>query len=423
MAENMKFIIIKYGHSLVGMIHKVGVLPVDNFQQIPFAYELYTRADDEGWQQSNAFKVAFSNNVDIEFLGVWCALVSLVMSTYQNGLSSRDTVDSVGLIPKRLPFTTSNTIVRTFRHAVALDERRAKFKVNMWNRPTVEEEQLGVQATSSKPAGGTPIPFIESLSSKRRTDASRSLPLSPNKEWEHKRQRSNFEKPDVEKQECPTDVEEVWFSVRCPGSFMIDICTQLTNICACSDRVATAVHLLPLRFSPILTPVYADVGGGSMSNVARHSLARISLRWMIRECFKTNTGIMFNSNALRSIGLDPTTLYPFVTPRPPALSVGSLTVEKLKAPSRLDWFTSRSKKYSRSTTDKEDLRTEEEEELYDALSPIYDQLCLKRSWWLLEVIPLQFRYQRGDCSWASRVGRVLYVLKMDDHPSDDLTWK
>lgn len=48
----------------------------------------------------------------------------------------RDTVNSVGLIPHRLPFTTSNTIVRTFRHAVALDERRAKFKANPWNRPT-----------------------------------------------------------------------------------------------------------------------------------------------------------------------------------------------------------------------------------------------------------------------------------------------
>lgn len=51
----------------------------------------------------------------------------------------RDTVDSVGLIPKRLPFTTSNTIVRTFRHAVSLDERRAKFKANLWNRPTVKD--------------------------------------------------------------------------------------------------------------------------------------------------------------------------------------------------------------------------------------------------------------------------------------------
>lgn len=59
-------------------------------------------------------------------------------------LSNRDTVNSVGLIPRRLPFTTSNTIIRTFRHAVALDERRAKFKANLWNRPDPAEATLGV---------------------------------------------------------------------------------------------------------------------------------------------------------------------------------------------------------------------------------------------------------------------------------------
>ena len=51
------------------MIHKVGLLPAGNNQQI--AYKMYTSADDLGWKQSNAFKKAFSIDVDIEFLGVW----------------------------------------------------------------------------------------------------------------------------------------------------------------------------------------------------------------------------------------------------------------------------------------------------------------------------------------------------------------
>lgn len=59
-------------------------------------------------------------------------------------------MNSVGLIPRRLPFTTSNTIVRTFRHAVALDERRAKFKVNLWNRPNTQEATLGVKGQKTK---------------------------------------------------------------------------------------------------------------------------------------------------------------------------------------------------------------------------------------------------------------------------------
>jgi hypothetical protein len=51
--------------------------------------------------------------------------------------------------------------------------------------------------------------------------------------------------------------------------------------------------------------------------------------------------------------------------------------------------------------------TEEEEELYDALSPVYDQLKIKWYWWILEVIPLKLRYQQGDNNWTSWVGCVL----------------
>ena len=61
-----------------------------------------------------------------------------------SSLFFRDTVNSVGVIPRRLPFTTSNTVVCTFRHAVSLDERRAKFKPNLWNRPEKHEELLSI---------------------------------------------------------------------------------------------------------------------------------------------------------------------------------------------------------------------------------------------------------------------------------------
>lgn len=51
---------------------------------------------------------------------------------------NRDTVNSVGLIPRRLPFTKRNPIIGTFRHAVALDERRAMFKAKL-NRDRQKE--------------------------------------------------------------------------------------------------------------------------------------------------------------------------------------------------------------------------------------------------------------------------------------------
>lgn len=58
------------------MIHKVGLLPKYNTQQVPFAYKMYTKADDLGWKQSNAFKKVFSNDVEIEFVGVWLVVFS-----------------------------------------------------------------------------------------------------------------------------------------------------------------------------------------------------------------------------------------------------------------------------------------------------------------------------------------------------------
>jgi hypothetical protein len=70
---------------------------------------------------------------------------SLILPKQLPHLDRRDTVDSVGFIPKRLPFTTSNSIVRTFRHAISLDERRSKFKMDLWTTATEDEEKLANQ--------------------------------------------------------------------------------------------------------------------------------------------------------------------------------------------------------------------------------------------------------------------------------------
>ena len=50
---------------------QIGLLPRGNQQQVAFAYKMYTRADEIGWKQSNAFKKAFSRDVSIQFVGVW----------------------------------------------------------------------------------------------------------------------------------------------------------------------------------------------------------------------------------------------------------------------------------------------------------------------------------------------------------------
>lgn len=57
--------------ALAGMLQKVGLLPPCNTEQLPFAYSMYARDDEEGLKLSMQFKRTFSADVKIHFLGVW----------------------------------------------------------------------------------------------------------------------------------------------------------------------------------------------------------------------------------------------------------------------------------------------------------------------------------------------------------------
>ncbi|KAG2009454.1 hypothetical protein CC2G_012391 [Coprinopsis cinerea AmutBmut pab1-1] len=392
--------------SLAGMLHKVGLLPADNFEQVPFAYKMYTRTDHIGWEQSNEFKKAFSIHVDIDFIGVW------------------DTVDSVGIIPKRLPFTTSNTIVRTFRHAVALDERRAKFKANLWNRPTREEEKLGDQNEESAERALSHMASEEDISLLKIQTNDLRLPSLPKTPFTS---RSSKEGSTDEKNGTSGSTKNSKNGKKSRNLRKQDsdekILSTFERMYSTSHSKAVKTDIEEVWFAGC----HCDVGGGSVSNKTRHSLARISLRWMVRECFKAGTGIMFKSDRLYEIGLDPTTLYPFVTPRPPPLPITE--EHKLRKhpakeiPIRPQALLTKKKpqnlealaRASQAPAGPMFLGSEEEEELRDALSPAYDQLRIQKAWWVLELMPLQLRYQRGDNQWvtyfASNLARPRFIPK------------
>jgi len=57
--------------ALAGMLQKIGLLPSSNLEQLPFAYAMYERDDEDGLKLSIQFKRTFSIDVRIEFLGVW----------------------------------------------------------------------------------------------------------------------------------------------------------------------------------------------------------------------------------------------------------------------------------------------------------------------------------------------------------------
>lgn len=122
--------------ALAAMLYRVGLLPPRNAEQVPFAYTIFKEASEEIkiWKKdrndprgslSSNFRRTFSRKVDIELVGIW------------------DTVCSVGFIPHALPNTRTNRIVKHVRHALALDERRARFEASYWNPGPTSQDVIG----------------------------------------------------------------------------------------------------------------------------------------------------------------------------------------------------------------------------------------------------------------------------------------
>lgn len=57
--------------ALAGMLTKVGLLPKDNVEQVPFAWKMYTQTGASAESNAEGYKKIFSRTIEIEFLGVW----------------------------------------------------------------------------------------------------------------------------------------------------------------------------------------------------------------------------------------------------------------------------------------------------------------------------------------------------------------
>ncbi|KAM0748014.1 hypothetical protein T439DRAFT_279820, partial [Meredithblackwellia eburnea MCA 4105] len=113
--------------ALAGMVQQVGILLPGNKESISLAYHIYKSENDKdkwlvppscenknctdcGELLTQGFKRSFCREAKVHYVGVW------------------DTVSSVGgLIPRTLPFAQGGGAITFFRHAIALDERRAHF--------------------------------------------------------------------------------------------------------------------------------------------------------------------------------------------------------------------------------------------------------------------------------------------------------
>lgn len=356
--------------ALAGMLQKVGLLPQCNIEQLPFAYAMYEREDKDGLDLSVQFKQTFSIDVNIQFLGVW------------------DTVQSVGMIPKHLPFSGYNNAVVNFRHALALDEHRVKFMPFFYVGRKLKHWYTKIQAFEFTDAAGGGIDISDVIGGLWKSAAVSNFEVHMN----------TMTGPD-------TNVEEVFFA-----------------------------------------GAHCDVGGGSVKNGTRHSLARIPLRWMIRECFKVQSGIIFDAHMLKhEIGLDidsipqapilPSShLYPPTEPNDaelqgitcprilftilcglgfPLLWLWS-KIESLHIPKMVLNFPKRRRF---------EYEGEAEETVQDALSQIYDQLDRHWYWKVMEWIPWVVKKQSAEVAddfWAYKLvwnrGKGRRVYNSMKHP-------
>ncbi|MGC1547497.1 MAG: DUF2235 domain-containing protein [Rhodanobacter sp.] len=140
---------------LAAFIHVIGLLPPDQLNLAGYAFTAFKRSSADSQRvnrtgqgsnqagdqaetgephRSEALeaawhfsRVAGGKPIRIEFVGVWDTVASVIVPRDDTFLPDLQT----------LRFTRTNSSVKTFRHAMAIDERRRMFRLNAWKEGQV----------------------------------------------------------------------------------------------------------------------------------------------------------------------------------------------------------------------------------------------------------------------------------------------
>ncbi|THH30036.1 hypothetical protein EUX98_g4147 [Antrodiella citrinella] len=365
--------------ALAGMIHKIGLLPKDNPEQVPFAYKLYTQTDKTSLKLAHGFKQTFCRAVEIEFVGVW------------------ETVASVGILMARnLPFTTANSTIKTFRHALSLDEHRVKFRPNLYHRPAPDAASARKDPNQASPVMAKQDNVFEKVT--------HAIEDSVGKVVRRVSRRKSKRKGTmiVQTKSVNTGLSSV----------VVEETTE-----AHADDVSFKDSAVDVKTAPGLAPEPEKV-----TDVKEVCLSDITLRWMVRQVVLSQVGISFDSDALTRSKI-PNSVFTGVgfpiTPPSSTLKqqlhapAGTQTKLKFKSAAEPNPFASPKTDHLTLEVPGEDSGAEvgdgasqisEALTETDAVQPIYDQLQIKWAWWLLEIIPLTYSYQDGKGMWHQKIG-------------------
>ncbi len=129
--------------ALAGMIHYFGILQKGSKNLIPYVSKMYFRMNrKKEWDIYEGFKNTFSHDCKPHFIGIW------------------DTVGALGPnLSKRFPDQKLNMDIKHGFHAMAIDEKRKKYKLNQWDESKKAEyeqviEQVWFPGAHSDVGGG-----------------------------------------------------------------------------------------------------------------------------------------------------------------------------------------------------------------------------------------------------------------------------
>ncbi|KAI1814978.1 hypothetical protein GGS20DRAFT_584909 [Poronia punctata] len=385
---------------LAGMIHKVGLLPASNGSQVNFAYDFYKDDTPNGEYLAREFKKTFCTEVSVYFLGVF------------------DCVASVGFFPRKLPFSkTATNTVRYFRHAMALDEHRAKFKVCHWQQqqPGDTPDVKRRNTIDFTPVARLKRGVVKQVRKNHKTPQGMQAPPEKQHEHEHHHKHKKHQhhqngngnghtngncEPDNDNDNDDSDSStQDWES-----KFQ----AQEKENHRYQDFTTDALEVW-------FKGCHADIGGGAVDNESRHMLSRIPLRWMIRQCFECDTGILFDMTRLAEQGIDVHNLHPVY--RAPCKPSGTPTPKLAKkhrkgtlAPvqRRSIFLPIGDGDRIEGAPSMDDLNyvlpSEGDEDHFDAMEETCDMLKLAKGWWVLEVWPVKIRVLSKDNeAWEKRV--------------------
>lgn len=118
---------------VASLLHVIGVLPRDQINLVGYALSYLKIISDRGGEATKSdferiyqfARIAGARTATVWFLGLFDTVSSLILPGRNGPFPGLAT----------LPYTRRNPSVRAVRHAAAIDERRAMFRLNRWDEP------------------------------------------------------------------------------------------------------------------------------------------------------------------------------------------------------------------------------------------------------------------------------------------------